>query len=148
MKSTTKIVLFFLICLSLIMAPLQEAKALRVLPSYTLAYAPALFGTSQMSMTYYDKNVDALLTNKQVSFRFVNASLRQGVISGYLSQYKGAIIYDFRPATGQYWRNRMIPFTLVRNGDAFQGYIYFRGHNRKFCGGVGYIPSKCLYVEP
>ncbi len=36
------------------------------------------------------------------------------------------------------------------NGNTFSGFIYFRGHERPFCGTEtnGKLPGKCLYISP
>lgn len=36
------------------------------------------------------------------------------------------------------------------NGNAFSGFIYFRGHERPFCGAEikSRLPGKCLYINP
>lgn len=118
------------------------APAARVMP-FTQAYAPELFGLAQLRLVRSGAQVTGTVVNGWVSFS-LKGTLSSGVISGSLLQTAGPVIMDRRcPTCAEYPAGR-IHFNMMVDGDHFRGWIFFRGHTRKYCGGLGFIPEQCM----
>ena len=98
--------------------------------------APELFGIGTLS--------GYTISNSWVTFQMIDVSVKGNKISGNLVQTGGPTIYDRPTPNGKERPAGKIPFMMSIHNNQFQGWIMFRGHHRKFCGGQNAIPKKCL----
>lgn len=113
-------------------------------------FAPELFGGAGLAHARYffwgDKNTFGLATGDLGTWLLLandethTCNLRQilGARAGNYDQYGNENLP---------WA---IPCKMSWKGERFSGWIYFRTHNRKFCGGQSesLLPHTCMLFEP
>ena len=139
-KTGLAIVLFAVLIAA---APVRTVQP-ELLQGINRVYAPDLFGTGSLTViSLVHGDLTARITTNSVRLRLVGTKIKTE-ISGYLVQVAGPTIIDSPCTFCRGYPAGRIPFFLYMHDHEFQGWVFFRGENRPFCGGDGFIPNTCL----
>ena len=106
--------------------------------------APDVFGRGSLQViSLIQGNLTGRITTNRVTLRMVGTK-QKSEISGYLVQLAGPTIIDSPCRFCRGYPAGHIPFFMYMHDGEFQGWLFFRGQNLAFCGGVDSIPKKCL----
>lgn len=111
----------------------------------TTAYAPELMGKAALRTAYTGTiTFRGTLVNGWVSLA-MRGTFSGGYATGIIWQTAGPTLMDRSCPTCAEYPMKTLRFQLQKSGNGeFVGRIFFRGHWRKFCGAIGYVPSSCM----